>query len=74
MTIKTTEVRENKKLKIKSHRKVKFESSNPKIAKVNKNGTITFKKAGRGKKVKLTAISKENPKLRKTIKVRIKKK
>jgi hypothetical protein len=53
---------------------VKWKSSNKKYAKVNKNGTITFKKAGRGKKVKLTAISKENPKLRKTIKVRIKKK
>ena len=52
---------------------VKWKSSNKKYAKVNKNGTITFKKAGIGKTVKLTAISKENPKLKKTIKVKIKK-
>lgn len=51
---------------------VRWKSSNKKYAKVNKNGTITFKKAGIGKTVKLTAISKENSKLKKTIKVKIK--
>ena len=52
---------------------VTWKSGNSKYAKVNKNGTITFKKAGRGKTVKMTAISKEDPKIKKTIKVKIKK-
>lgn len=53
---------------------VKWKSSNKKYAKVLKNGKIQFKKAGIGKTVTLTAISKENPKLKAKIKVKIKKK
>ena len=44
--LKAAEVKEDKKLKIKSHRKVKFESSDPKIAKVNAKGKITGVKKG----------------------------
>ena len=51
---------------------VTWKSSKKKFAKVNKDGSITFKKAGIGKTVKLTATSKENSKLKKTIKVKIK--
>ena len=47
VTIKATEVLEEKKLKAKTHRVVKFESSNPKIAKVNAKGKITGKKKGK---------------------------
>ena len=44
--LKVTENKEDKKLKIKSHRKVKFESSNKKIATVNNSGKVTGKKKG----------------------------
>ena len=47
VTIKATEVLEEKKLKAKTHRVVKFESSNPKIATVNAKGKITGKKKGK---------------------------
>ena len=46
VTIKATENKEEKKLKVKTHRAVKFESSNKKIAKVNAKGKITGKKKG----------------------------
>ena len=46
VTLKASEVLEEKKLKAKTHRVVKFESSNPKIAKVNAKGKITGKKKG----------------------------
>ena len=47
VTVKVTENKEEKKLKIKTHRKVKFESSDPKIATVNAKGKITGKKKGK---------------------------
>ena len=47
MTLKAIENKEEKKLKVKTHRAVKFESSNPKIAKVNKNGKVTGVKKGK---------------------------
>ena len=50
---------------------VKWKSSNSKYAKVNSDGSITFKRAGIGKTVKLTASSVEVPKLKETIKVKI---
>ena len=40
------QVAASKKLKIKAHRKLSYESSNPKIAKVSKKGVITGKKKG----------------------------
>ena len=47
VTVKATEVLEEAKLKLKTHRAVKFESSNPKIAKVNAKGKITGRKKGK---------------------------
>ena len=47
VTVKATEVLEEAKLKLKTHRAVKFESSNPKIATVNAKGKITGKKKGK---------------------------
>ena len=47
VTIKATENKEEKKLKVKTHRAVKFESSNKKIATVNAKGKITGKKKGK---------------------------
>ena len=44
ITAKVT--KQNKKKKIKNHRKTKYESSNKKIATVNKNGKITAKSKG----------------------------
>lgn len=46
VTIKASEVKDEKKKTIKQHRKVKFESSNKKIATVDKNGKIKGKKKG----------------------------
>ena len=46
-TIKTTVTKQNKKLKLKSHRKIKYESSNPKIAKVSSKGKVTAKAKGK---------------------------
>ena len=47
VTVKATEVLEEKKLKLKTHRAVKYESSNAKIATVNAKGKITGKKKGK---------------------------
>jgi hypothetical protein len=47
VTVKVTENKEEKKLKIKSHRKVKFESSDKKITTVNNSGKITGVKKGK---------------------------
>lgn len=46
LTLKTKEVPQSKAKKVKRHRKVKFESSNTKIAKVTQKGKITAKKKG----------------------------
>ena len=50
---------------------VSWKSSNSKYAKVNKDGTISFNKAGVGKTVTLTASSVERPELKATCKVKI---
>lgn len=47
VTIKATEVKDEKKKTIKQHRKIKFESSNKAIATVNAKGKITGKKKGK---------------------------
>ena len=45
--LKASEVKDEKKLKVKTHRVVKFESSNKKIATVNAKGKVTGKKKGK---------------------------
>ena len=50
---------------------VKWTSSNPKYARVNKDGTITFRRAGVGKTVTLTATSVEVPRIKAKCKVKI---
>ena len=44
--IKVSTTPANKKLKVKSHRKIAFESSNTNIAAVSKKGVVKGKKAG----------------------------
>ena len=50
---------------------VSWKSKNTKYAVVNKDGTITFKKAGIGKTVDLVATAVDNPKVSATIKISI---
>ena len=45
-TIKATAVKQSGKLALKNHRKLKFESSNPKVATVSAKGKIVAKKKG----------------------------
>lgn len=63
--IKAKEVPQSKKLKVKRHRGIKFESNNKKVAKVSSTGKVTAKKKGKAtiyvyaqngfyKKVKIT--------------------
>ncbi len=51
---------------------VRWKVSNKKYAKITSKGKFTAKKKGKGKTVKVTAISKENSKYKKSIKVKIK--
>ena len=46
-TIAAKQTLQNKKLKLKKHRVIKYESSNPKIAKVTAKGKVTAKKKGK---------------------------
>lgn len=65
-----------RKLKAKTNgtvKAVRWSSGNKKYAVVNKDGSITFKKAGAGKTVRMTATAKDNKKLKKTVKVKIRK-
>ena len=52
-----------------TNKKVTYKSSDPKIASVDKNGKITAKKKG---KVKITATSKENKKIKAECEVKVK--
>lgn len=67
VTIKATENKEEKKLKVKTHRKVKFESSDKKIATVNNSGKITGVKKG-----KATVYAYAQNGIYKTVKVTVK--
>lgn len=55
-----------------TNKKVTWKSSNKKYATVSSTGIVTTKKAGKGKVVKITAISKDNSKIKATIKIKIK--
>ena len=51
--------------------KVKWVSSNTKYASVSADGKVTVKKAGVGKQVKISAVTKDGTKLKKTCTVKI---
>lgn len=63
-TVKTTGKKANKKLA--------WTSSNTKYATVNSKGTVSAKKAGKGKKVKITAQSTDGSGKKKTVTIKIK--
>ena len=56
-----------------SNKKITWKTSNKKYATVNNKGIVTAKKAGKGKTVTITATSVSNPKVKGTIKIKIKK-
>lgn len=76
---KQKKLKAGKKLKLKTkviatkgaNKKLLWLSSNTKYATVSKSGTVKAKKAGKGKTVKITAISTDGSNKRKTIKVKI---
>ena len=55
-----------------AHTTLVYTSSNPKYAKVNKKGQITAKKAGKGKKVRITASAKDGSAKKASIVIKIK--
>ena len=63
-TVKTTGKKANKKLA--------WTSSNTKYATVNSKGTVSAKKAGKGRKVKITAQSTDGSGKKKTVTIKIK--
>lgn len=56
-----------------TNKNVTWKSSNTKYATVSSTGLVRTKKAGKGKVVTITAISKDNGKIKSTIKIKIKK-
>lgn len=56
-----------------TNKNVTWKSSNTKYATVSSTGLVKTKKAGKGKVVTITAISKDNGKIKSTIKIKIKK-
>ena len=63
-TVKTTGKKVNKKLK--------WTSSNTKYATVSASGVVKTKKAGKGKTVKITAVSTDGSNKKGTVKIKIK--
>lgn len=55
-----------------TNKKLKWKSSNKKYATVTQKGKVTAKKKGKGHTVKIIATSKSNPKIKGTIKIKIK--
>ena len=56
----------------KANKKLKWKSSNTKYATVNSSGKVTAKKAGKNKKVKITAEATDGSKVKKSVTVKIK--
>lgn len=73
-------IKAGKSIKIKAtvkpvtatNKKLTWKTSNKKYAKVTQKGKVTTKKKGKGHTVKITATSKSNPKIKGTIKLKIK--
>ena len=63
-TVKTTGKKANKKLK--------WTTSNKKYATVNSKGKVSTKKAGKGKKVKITAMATDGSGKKKAVTIKIK--
>ena len=75
-TSKRVDIKGKVRVSVKSVRpknaskKVRWKSSNPRIARVSKNGVVTGKRTG---KVRITATSKRSKRVKKTITIRVKK-
>ncbi len=73
-------IKAGKKLQLKAkvtatknaNKKVKWTSSNTKYAKVNSKGKVTALKAGKGRKVKITAMATDGSGKKKTVTIKIK--
>ena len=80
LTASKKTIKVGKSIKIKAtvkpvtatNKKLKWKSSNKKYATVTQKGKVTAKKKGKGHTVKITATSKSNPKIKGTIKIKIK--
>ena len=55
-----------------TNKKIKWKSAKKKYATVNNKGKVKTKKAGKGHTVKITAVSVSNPKIKASVKIKIK--
>ena len=77
---KSVKVKAGKSIKIKAvvkpknatNKKIKWKSAKKKYATVNNKGKVKTKKAGKGHTVKITAVSVSNPKIKASVKIKIK--
>ena len=77
---KTKSVKAGKKLQLKAkvtaakkaNKKLRWTCSNTKYATVNSKGKVTAKKAGKGKKVKITAVATDGSGKKSTVTIKIK--
>lgn len=80
LTASKKTIKVGKSIKIKAtvkpvtatNKKLSWKTSNKKYATVTQKGKVTAKKKGKGHTVKITATSKSNPKIKGTIKLKIK--
>ena len=80
LKVSSTKVIAGKSIKIKATvspsnattKKLKWSSSNTKYATVTSSGVVKTKKAGKGKNVTITAASKDNGKIKGSVKIKIK--